>query len=152
MRGECSVHGDYCMEENNDDEPPDIFVVGAPCPPYSCQRSSKITPEQHRDFPTIFGNSAEGDDDDFETECGSVLKVLQDRRPRVFVMEQVLGFSSRFRSGLFANRTPLEYFYKLELIRAPGDETRPMHEAVDSVYLDCADWLQIPRPRIGFVY
>jgi hypothetical protein len=142
--GDCTIHSKFCLLDNTDGV--DILVVGPPCTPYSRLRGSKLLPEQHPCFHTVFPPP----EDDLENpyRLGSVLSVVRDRRPLGIILEQVVPFHSRFKTGRFSQQTPLEEFLaQLQEIPVSADDASPYYIACEAFALDAATWVDVSRPR-----
>ena len=121
--------------------------------------SDKTLPEDNPYFHTLFGKDQdctaeieqteqdEGTDADaYGEENNSFLGVVEERRPRGGIFENVLGMDHTWKSGRFTDETPLELLIKrLEAIK--DDSGNRFYTGIEVLRLDAQHWLDISRGR-----
>jgi hypothetical protein len=62
------------------------------------------------------------------------------------ILEEVHGFQRKFRSGIFADITPLDKF-EAEIRSICGPDGLPLYTGFVAMELDAASWIDVARPR-----
>ena len=96
----CSEHPGSTMCQAASAEP-DLACLGAPCHPFSTQRTSRFDPESVESHP------------DFGVTMEDAMKLITKHEPKLIVSEQVEGFDKPFVAG--GEKTPFTMPLGLEI-------------------------------------
>lgn len=129
--GYCCCHGSNCRPRITDD----VLICGPPCQPFSEYRPGRRSQgyDEHAGAEASMGVS-----DD------TIIAVLQHRRPRAFLLENVPAFAKMDRQK---NEVPLRRFITLLGTHVRDEDGAPFYTAIHVFDMEPRPWLAASRPR-----
>jgi hypothetical protein len=128
--GWCHFHNKHCVV-STDDTRVDLALLGPSCQPHSEFRSDRgvVPPHKHPLFSAVFPNSME---------------YLRAVRPRVAILEQVMGFSKKLPEGEDDEGVPLPYSWLVKFIEGAEE----LNYKVLCMKLENDIWTEARRSRL----
>jgi hypothetical protein len=92
---------------------------------------------------------ADGDEidrGDGDQQGGQLLRLIANRQPRTIILENVQGFGTKGKEGMFSTMSPLELFIR-EVMKMTDKSGKALYSAYQAFMMHPEPFIEMSRPR-----